>query len=385
MCSSPKPPDPVATAQAQAQYSTQAAKDSAALNAVDQYGPYGSTTFQRNPDGTPTSQTVNLSPDVQKWLDSQFGSSTALQNATQKQLGYLPQDQFKLPTDKSANDYSTSAYGSGVLNPANFDTSNIAQTSYDQGKSLIQPDLDAARKAKGIELAQRGIPAGSEIYNDEMNRLDTNQNNAYAGLSRQAQLDATNQQTSRVNNATTALNYGNNAYQTDLSNQLLQRNQPFSEAAALMGTTPNFQTPSFTNTSAQNIQAPNYAGLVNQNYQQQAAQSQNMNNTIGNIAGTALSIFSDENMKEDRSPADGEGILAMFRDMPAEDFSYKQDAKNEFDLPDRRTGVMAQEYQDKFEHGSDGHQIDLADFTGKLLAAVQALDKRTSHLSDNRS
>ena len=31
----PKPPDPVKTAQAQAQYNTQAAKDAAALNAVE--------------------------------------------------------------------------------------------------------------------------------------------------------------------------------------------------------------------------------------------------------------------------------------------------------------------------------------------------------------
>lgn len=385
MCSSPKPPDPVATAQAQYQYNSQAAKDAAALNAVDQYGPFGSTTYQRNPDGTPASQTVNLSPQVQDWLNSQFGASTALQNATQTQLGFLPTDQFKLPTDKTANDYSTSAFGASILNPEGFDTSNIAQTSYDQGKSLIQPDIDAARKQMEIQLAQRGIHPGDEIWNDEMTRLDTNANNAYAGLSRQAQLDATNQQTARVNNATTALNYGNNAYQTNVSNELLERNQPFSEAAALMGTTPQFQTPSFQQTSAQGIAAPDYSGLVQSNYAQQLAQNQGIWNTVGQIGGAVAgpaakaiagsSIWSDENLKEDRSPADGDAILAMFRDMPVDDYRYKDEARDAFSLPEHRTGAMAQDWAEKF--GGDGHTIDVGDAIGKLMAAMKSLDRRT--------
>jgi hypothetical protein len=356
MCGSPKPPDPVATAQAQAQYNTQAARDAAALNAVDQYGPFGSTTYQRGEGGVPTSQTVNLSPQVQDWLNSQFGASTALQNAAQTQLGFLPTDQFKLPTDVSANQYSTQAYGSDLLNPANFsNVGDIAKTSYDQAKSLIQPDIDAARKAKGIELAQRGIPVGSEIYNDEMNRLDTNANNAYDAAARQANLDATNTQTQRVNNATTALNFGNNQYQTNLSNQLLERNQPFSEAAALLGTNPQFQTPSFQQTTAQGIAAPNYAGQVNTNYAQQTAQNQNLWNTIGSLGGSALSLFSDE------------------------DNRYKDEARTALDLPERRTGPMAQDWAQNF--GGDGHTIDMGDALGKLMAAMKALDKRTQGMA----
>ena len=348
------------------------------MNSIDQNGPFGSTTFQRDANGMPTSQNVTLSPQVQQWLDSQFGSSTALQDATQRQLGYLPQDQFKLPGDTSANQYATQAFGSDLLDSSKFsDTGNIAQTSYDQGKSLIQPDIDAARKAKEIELGRRGIPIGSEIYNDEMNRLDTSANNAYSGLSRQATLDAGNEQTRRANTALTALNFGNNQYQTNLSNQLLERNQPFSEAAALMGTTPQFQTPSFMNTSSQNIAAPDYSGLVNNNYQQQQQQSTNMWNTAGKLGGAALSIFSDEELKENRSPADGEGILAMFRDMPVDDYDYKDEAKEAYGLPEHRTGPMAQDYAKAAPEGSNGRMIDLGDVVGKLMAAVKALDKRT--------
>jgi hypothetical protein len=387
MCGSPKPPDPVATAQAQAQYNTQAAKDAAALNAVDQYGPFGSTTFQRNPDGTPKSQTSNLSPQVQEWLDSQFGASTSLQNAAQKQLGYLPQDKFQLPNSPDATGYATEAFGADILDPSKFsNTDAIANTSYEQAKSRFQPDIDAARKQQEIKLKQRGINPGDEIYNDEMDRMERSANNAYSDASRQATLDAGNEQTRRANTALTARNYGSNTYQTNLSNELLERNQPYAEAAALLGTSPQFQTPSFMQTSAQGIAAPDYSGLVNANYAQKMANNNSIWNTVGQIGGAVAapvgkalagsSIFSDEDMKEDRKSADGEGILAMFRDMPVDDYRYKGEARAAFDVPERRTGTMAQDYAEHF--GGDGTTIDLGDAVGKLMAAVKALDKRTA-------
>jgi hypothetical protein len=388
MCGStkqPKTPDPVKTAQAQAQYDIQAAKAQAALNAINQYGPYGSTTYTKDAEGVPSAQTVTLSPEVQQWLDSQFGASRALTDAAQTQLGFLPTDRFQLPSSPDARGLAQQAFGSDILNPENFSNiGDVAKTSYDQAKSLIQPDIDAARKAKQIELANRGIPVGSEIYNDEMNRLDTQANNAYAQASRQANLDATQTQAQRENSALTALNFGNNAYQTNLSNQLLERDQPFSEAAALLGANPNFQTPSFINTPATQVSQPQtYANTVNSNYatQSQIAQ-QNRNGlfgAIGSIGSAVLSspaIFSDENMKEQRAPADGEMILARFRKMPVDDYRYKDEAQGMFGLPEFRTGTMAQDYAKHF--GGDGRTIDAADAIGKLMAAVKALDARTA-------
>ncbi len=376
MCGSPKPPDPVKTAEAQYTYNTKAAQDAAKMNAIDQHSAYGSTTFQRDANGVPISQDITLSPEVQKWLDSQFASSSALQDATKTQLGYLPTDKYQLPTG-NARDTATQNFGAELLDPSKFsDTGQIAQTSYDQAKSLFQPDIEAAQKAKGIELARRGIPVGSEIYNDEMNRLDRSANNAYAGASRQATLDAGNEQTRRVNTAIGALGYGNNAFQTNLSNDLMERNQPFAEAGALMGTTPTFQQPSFMNTTAQSIAAPDYQGAVKSNYEQQSAMNQAMWNTAGKLGSSAM-MMSDEELKENRQPADGEGILAMFRDMPVDDYDYKDEAKEAYGLPESRTGPMAQDYERAAPEGSDGHMIDLGDAVGKLMAAVKALDKRT--------
>lgn len=442
----PPAPDPAATAAAQAQYNLQAGQDNAYLNAVDQYGPYGSTTFARRPDGTPYAQATTLSPEVQQWLDSQFGTATSLQDATAKQLSYLPQDQFKLPTGPTGNDIASQSFGSNVTDPNNFaqplagslynqsavglsptpSTQDIAQTFYNQAVSRVQPDLDAAKKAKSVELAQRGINPGDQIYNDEMNRIDRNQGNTLSDISNQANLAAGQEQSrqfgqnlseaqyggqdqarlqagdlsnrsflgteqnQQYNQLLSALGYGSGQYQTNLSNQLLERNQPFSEAAALMGSTPNFQTPSFQGTSPVNVAAPDYTGVVNSNYavgsnnaNKAAALAQSGSNSllssIGQIgAAAAPLLLSDENMKTDRHPADGEHVLAAFRDMPVDDYRYKDGARAAFDLPERRTGTMAQDYAEHF--GGDGHTIDMGDAMGKLMAAMKALDKRTAHM-----
>lgn len=383
MCgSSPKPPDPYKTAAAQYQFNKKAAEDYLRMGTIDQYGPFGSTTYDRNAAGLPTSQMIRLSPEVQSWLDSQFGVSEGLSNAALRQIGYLPDDRFELPTGQTATDYATGAFGSELLDPSNFsDLSDISQTSYEQARSLFEPDIENARNAMEVQLAQRGIPVGSEIWNTEMDRLDRQANQAYSGAARQAQLDAGNEQSRRFNTALQGQTFGQNQYQTNLSNALLERNQPYAEASALLGTNPSFQTPSFMNTPTQAISSPDYQGQVNANYQAQVANNNNKWNTIGSIGSAALPfIFSDEDMKEDREPADGEMILASFREMPVDDFRYRDKAQMMFGLPEHRTGTMAQDYEEHFPEGSDGHMIDMGDMIGKLLAAMRSIDKRTMHL-----
>jgi hypothetical protein len=339
MCgSTPEPPDPWETAAAQAQFSKEAATEGAKLSAVDQFGPFGSTTYQRREDGTPSSQTVNLSPEVKAWLDAQFGSATKLQDATSRQLGYLPQDKFQLPSDQTADDYTRGAFGDELIDPSRFtDTADIAKQSYDSARALYQPDLDQARKETEIRLSQRGIPVGSEVWNSEMGRLDRQAGQLNEQASRSANLDAGNEQTRRQNAAIAARNYGSTTYQTDLSNKLLERTQPFQEASSLMGATPQFQTPSFMQTGQVQVGAPDYAGLVNSNYQQKVAANNGMMSSIAGLLGTgvkaagAAGLFSDENMKEDREAADGEAVLAAFRGMPVDDYRYKDEAQEAFD------------------------------------------------------
>ena len=394
---SPPPPDPMKTAQAQALFNKEAAIEAAKLNAIDQTGPFGSTTFQRRADGTPMSQSVTLSPEMQKWLDSQFGASTKLQETTSRQLDYLPTDKFQLPTGSSADSLARDAFGNAVLDPSSFDTSKIAQTSYDQATSLMRPDLDMAKKEAEIRLGQRGIPVGSEIWNQEMDRINRGETQALSSAARQAQLDAGNEQTRAIGNAVTARNYGSNTFQTNLGNKLLERNQPFSEAAALMGTTPQFQTPSFMNTSAQSVAAPDYSGGVYNAYNAQVQAAQNKNSALGGILGglgsaagkfltsptasiAGYTLWSDERMKEGIEPEgedDGETVLLMMRNMEIPSWQYKPEAQEALGVDgERHTGPMAREFADNF--GGDGQTIDVATALGKLMQAVKALDKRTA-------
>ncbi len=480
-------PDPKDAADTQYQYNKQAIIDSSMYGNIDQYGPYGSTVFARRPDGSVYAQTVNLDPKVRGLLDSQFAAGQGLNEAALRQIGYLPQDRFQLPTSPNARQYAADAFGQRTLDYNNIadpmsmgiyeatgvapgasrqigynttqqslsptaSTDAIAQASYAQAKSMFEPDLQAQRKSLEINLANRGIPVGSSVYNDEMSRLDRQANNMYEQASRQAILDSGQEQSrqfgqnlqagqfgqaedqrgfqnafneanyynsddlarrnflsgedsrlagqhlsnqqflgqygnQQYNQLMSALGYGNNAYQQNLSNVLLERNQPFAEASALLGTSPNFQTPQFMNTQALNVQTPDYLGVVNQNSrnaaQIQAAQMQanaqssgGMWNAIGSIGAAALPLLSDENEKEDRRPADGESILFSIRGMPVDDYRYKDSAQAEYGVPEHRTGPMAQDWAEEF--GGDGRTIDMADGFGKILAALKALDARTS-------
>lgn len=439
----PAAPDPNAVAAAQYKYNSQAARDAAFLNALDQYGPYGSTVYARRPDGTPYAQAVTLSPEVQAMLDAQFGAGTKLNEAAMAQLGYLPQDRFQLPSSPNARDIAARDFGAGALDYSSFadplagdlynasrvdlagtpSTQDIANTFYEQGKSRVQPDLAEARKAKDIELARRGIPVGSEIYRDEMDRLDRNEGNTLSDISRQAELAAGQeqsrqfgqnlstaqyggqeqgrlqsadlqnrsflgtQQNQQFNRLAQALGYGSGQYQTDLSNQLLERNQPFAEYAALSGVTPQFQTPNFQGTVPTSVAPPDYTGVVNNNYaqqmaawQQQAANAQSGSNSmwgaIGSV-GSALIGLSDEDMKEGRKPADGEMILASFREMPVDEWSYDKGARMDYGAPGGRiVGPMAQDWSEEF--GGDGKTIPMIDAVGRLMAAVKSLDERTA-------
>lgn len=350
MCGSsismPAAPDPAATAQAQYGYSKKAAEDALKMGSINQYGPYGSTTYQKDPKtGLPISQTVDLSPGVQEWLDKQFAVSGGLDQAAINQLGNMPTDKFSLSSIPS--------------------TDAIAQTAYQRQVDLMKPQFNEATNAMEVNLANRGIPVGSEIWNNESNRLERSQDAALKGAAQDATLLAAQEQQRLLGNAVT------------------EREMPFKELASYLGTSPNFQTPDFMKTPTVNMQSPDYTGLVNNNYNQAMNQyniaQQGLWSGIAGLGRAAMPLIftSDKNLKEDRKPADGESILMILRDMPVDDYRYKDEAQKEMGLPEHRTGPMAQDYEEAFPEGSDGHMIDIADVVGKLLGAVKALDRRT--------
>lgn len=408
----PAAPDPWATAEAQYTFNKRAIEDSLKYGAIDQTGPFGSTTYVKDASGRPVSQKVTLSPGVQEWLDGQFGLSKGLSDAATNQLQNLPRDKWSSPFAEQSYDktsYASPYQGVSIAPTGSYD--DIAKASYDRQLGLLDPQFQEAENNLAITLANRGIPVGSEIWNNEMDRYQRQKEASLTGAANQATLDAVsaqnqqfgqNLQTAQFGSGENArgvtdaqfaaqfgagqdqfdATYGSNENQRAIAASLAERQQPYQELAAYMGTNPNFQTPSFQQTPWMQAAAPDYTGTVNNNYnqamnqynQKQASQSQAMAG-IGSAA-MSMMMLSDEDAKTDRTPADGRNILLAFRDMPVDDYSYRDEARAMMDLPEHRTGTMAQDWAEHF--GGDGHMIDMGDAIGKLMAAVKELDKRTA-------
>lgn len=348
MCGSsskPAAPDPVATANAQYKYNTKAMQDTLKANTLNQTGPMGSVTWQRDANGMPTGQTITLSDDVQNWLNNQFGLSGSVGNAALDQAAKLPTEAFSLSNIPS--------------------TAEIAQGLYKQQSDLLKPQFNEQANAVEVQLANRGLPVGSEAYNLEKNRLERSQNTAL---------------TNAANNATAA---AGQEQQRQIGNMLMEYKLPYEQLQALETLTPKFVLPGFQQVPNVQAQSPDYTSAVNNNYAQQMKDynqgQQSLWSGISGLGSAAMPfLLSDERMKEDRKPADGESILMILRDMPVDDYRYKDEAQAALGVPEHRTGPMAQDVEEAWPEISDGHMIDLPGLVGKLASAIKALEARTS-------
>jgi hypothetical protein len=109
--SSPPPaPNQQATIAQQTAANEAAITRSAAVNAVDVYGPSGSTTYQRNADGTPASQHTTLSASGQHIYDQQQSVGGKLWDAADSRANGLIQTPYSMsgtPYDPRGYDTST--------------------------------------------------------------------------------------------------------------------------------------------------------------------------------------------------------------------------------------------------------------------------------------
>jgi hypothetical protein len=103
----------------------------------------------------------------------------------------------------------------------------------------------------------------------------------------------------------------------------------------------------------------------------------NATKTVGvsvNAGGSSWLVISDRNRKENFLGIDGEDILARIRSLPVSTWQYTA----EEDRTVRHIGPMAQDWQRAFGFSQDATTINMSDFDGVNLAAIQALDARTT-------
>jgi hypothetical protein len=88
------------------------------------------------------------------------------------------------------------------------------------------------------------------------------------------------------------------------------------------------------------------------------------------------SNYSDRNMKENFEPVDGEWVLGKIKNMPITKWNYKKTDPNE-----KYIGPISQDFHAAFHlNGTDSLGINSISIDGVNMAAIQALEKRTSEM-----
>lgn len=305
----PAAPDPAKTAAAQTGTNVTTALANAQLGNVNQYGPDGSEVWSTKGGQSftdPTSgatyfipqyeKTLSLSPEQQAIKAQNDGASlnlSTLGNNLSGKLGTQLTDNFKLGNE--ATEARLMELGRKRLDPM-----------------IAQRDEDLRTR-----LANQGFKAGSDGYAREMATAGQTNNDAYTSL---------------------LLNGRNQANQELLT----EDNQRINQISALMNGG-QVSMPQFGGTNQPNLPTVDYAGLVNQNYQNQMqayqsqqAQKQSMLGGLFGL-GSAAIMASDKRVKKNIKPV---GKLMGHK-------VYEYDYRGKRDDGRKHIGVMAQEVEKK--------------------------------------
>jgi len=332
--SAPPAPDYASAAKETAAGNLDAARAATAANRVNQVTPYGNLNYTisgQDPYGNPTwTATQSLAPAQQQLLDYQNQTSLGLGELTGKGLGYVntmldkPFDTSQLPT-------------------TGFNPSQSYQDAYMQ---RLAPQIQQGREALSVDLANRGIPVGSEAYKRAMMTQGQKENDLLAAATTQG------------------FGVGQQARQSALQEQAYLRNEPLNTLSAVR-TGAQVQGPSFVNSAQQATTAgPDILGATQMGYNAQlgAANAQNaannaMTSGLFSLGGAGLIGMSDIRTKENI-----EIIGVANNGLTVYKYEYKPEFKDH-ELAGHGThyGYMAQEVEQVYPYAvktlNDGYKV----------------------------
>lgn len=274
--SAPTPPDPQATAAAQTGTNVATAIANAALKNVNQITPYGSLTYNetgsknifdpstgKNYDVPIYTATQTLSPEQQALLGKTQAAQGNLADTAQQQSGFL-------------KDY--------LATPANLDTANKATEDklFQLGASRLDPRFATEEDQLRTRLANQGIQEGSPAFTRAMRDFTQGKNDAYNQLALTGHGQAFNE-------------------------ALTERQEPINEITALLSGSQVSQ-PNYAPNNMPTIPTTDYAGIVNNNFNQQEQNYQSQMSNYNSLMGGMFSLasaplygmkFSDERLKTD--------------------------------------------------------------------------------------
>jgi hypothetical protein len=284
---SPKSPDPGQTAAQQAVMNAQTARTNATLNRVNQYTPYGQSTYtdmgklwasqnpgvaaSKNPYTDQWRNDIKLSPDSEAAARAEMLNSRLMQELGTEQVGRIDSavsqdlDFSQLPQLAGSGGYADQR-------------KQVEDALYGRATSRLDPQFEQQARQMETQLANKGIPIGSEAWNRAMDNFNRGRNDAYAGARSDAVTGGGAEQSRLF-----GLDIG--ARQQGITEQLTKRNQPLNELAAILGGG-QVSMPQFAPGGGASAAPVDYTSLVNNKYAaQNSAAQQNTNNWTNGLFG----------------------------------------------------------------------------------------------------
>lgn len=219
----PAAPDPVQTAQAQAQ-----------ANRLNQFFPGGGSLLygRYNSDG---SFSPDYSHDAVQLQESPYqNQSRQLGERLSLQLASLLGGNINLPQMQSTLNLNAISRVPSINDFSN-DATRVEQATYQRMSDLLRPEFDKRRLKQQQNLANQGIPLGSEAYSKEFDNLSKNENEALQAAAQDAVSAGRAEQQRLFSNAIAA-------HQSQLGDQLQSiglnnnaRSAMLQELASLLG------------------------------------------------------------------------------------------------------------------------------------------------------
>jgi len=314
--SAPAAPDYRAAAQETAAGNLDAARAATAANRVNQVTPYGNldyTVSGQDPYGNPTwTAKTSLSDVGQQLLNNQNNASLGLGSTINSALGQVQ--------STMGQQFNPNLPQVGI---------NAGQNYQDAYMQRLKPQIEQGREALSTQLANQGIPVGSEAYKRAMMTQSQRENDLLLGATTQG--------------FGTGLAANQQAYNQAMTNY----NMPLNTLSALRSGS-QVQNPTFVNSANQaTTGGADILGAAQMGYNAQmgdfnskVAQQANFNEGLMGL-GAAGIMKSDIRTKENIV-----AIGTLPNGLPFYQFEYKPEFK---DHPlaghGTHTGVMAQEVQ----------------------------------------
>lgn len=282
--SPPPAPDPTATSNAQTASNKETALYNFGLNNPNTTTPLGSINYNvdtSNPNQPQSSANITLTPAEQQILQQNQQNITQ-QGATAGTALNNVSNLFNTPYDLAGNVPNTPSQ-----TDIQGDLKNAENSLYSQQTQYLDPQFEQGQQQLESQLANQGIPRGSQAWNTAMQNFNLQKQSAYSNARNSAISGGANYQSTLSNTA-----LANQAQKAQLYTQQYQ--EPLNLYSSLVsGTQPSL--PQFSGLNQSNAAPTNVLGAQQLGYQGQLnaynAQQGASNSTMSGLFGLGGSLL----------------------------------------------------------------------------------------------